>query len=148
MKQKLPVLVVLCAMVVGLSACITAVEDRGYVIEQVTFDKVKPGMSKQDVRKHVGSPSSVSTLGGDYWYFIDVKQEKSAFSYPDIIQKDIIKVLFDDQGKVVSVVHNDENNHRNIEFVKEETPTEGNQVGVIEQLVGNVGRFNADRAAE
>ncbi len=148
MTQKGRNLVVFLTLLVCASGCVKAVEDRGFVIDKADFDKLSKGMTKDDVRRKVGSPSSISDLGGDIWYYIGVKQEKSAFSSPDIIKKSIVKIAFDDKGNMIEVTTNSETDQREIDFAKDETPTEGNKVGVLEQLLGNVGRFNAPKEAE
>jgi outer membrane protein assembly factor BamE (lipoprotein component of BamABCDE complex) len=47
----------------------------GYVVDAQTLAQVKPGMSKENTLKVMGTPSTTSTVGGDAWYYISQKTE-------------------------------------------------------------------------
>lgn len=140
-RFSLHTLATIIVLAVGLSGC-KSIEERGYVIDEEKLVEIEVGKTKDQVRRIMGSPSSISSLGSEIWYYIGVKQEKSAFSQPDIVGKQIIAVHFDGNGAVSEVVSNDDTDQRDIQFAEDITPTEGHKIGVIEQLIGNVGRFN------
>ncbi len=129
-----------------LTSCVTTEEERGYVTKFADFSKISTGIStKDDVRRIAGSPSSISTFGEERWYYIGMNLEKTAFSTPSIKTQDIYIVAFNKTGIVRAIGRNSGSNRRDIAISKEQTRTEGNSMGVVEQLLGNLGRFNANK---
>ena len=51
-------------------------------------------------------------------------------------------IEFDEQGTVSRIDRHDLNGAREIDLVDRETPTSGNELSVLEQFLGNIGRFN------
>ena len=51
-------------------------------------------------------------------------------------------IEFDEQGTVSRIDRHDLNGAREIDLVDRETPTSGNEMSVLEQFLGNIGRFN------
>ena len=78
----------------------------GYQLDPAVLSDVKPGQSAEQVLVTMGSPSTTSTVGGDAWYYIQQKTERSiAFMKPTITDRRIFAVYFD-KGKKVSRIAN------------------------------------------
>ncbi len=135
--------VTLCAAL-GLSACGPKVETNGYVKHEDIKTLITPGKStKDDVQKALGSPSSQSTFGNDSWYYITDKKESYAFLKYNTVEQDVVRIEFDESGRVTQVEDYDKSKSEDIQIVKRETATEGHTLGFFEQMLGNIGRFNA-----
>lgn len=136
--------------ILALSACnsITQVDKRGYVESKPIGDRLVVGTSTQaDVRNLLGSPSTVSDFPPQTWYYVSRQQETVAFLAPEITQQKVARIEFDDAGKVSKIDNFGMKDMREMQYVARKTPTEGRSFGIMEQLLGNLGRFNTPRDA-
>jgi len=131
-------------IVVGTtSACAPRVDTRGNAVLMEDVAAVEPGVFTRDhVLSKLGSPSSTANFGDDVWYYISERTETLAFLAPKVIQRQVIAVVFDQHGVVKSVDVYDKENAENVEPVDRVTPTAGNSMGMIDQFLSNLGRFN------
>lgn len=127
-----------------LAACVPPrVDNRGHIGIEDKLKSVTPGTStQQDVMDLLGSPSTKSNFGETAWYYVSARKESVAFLEPEIKDQHVTRILFDASGTVDSVKEYSLKDQQNIEITQEITPTEGQQLGVWEQLLGNFGRFN------
>jgi len=130
--------------VFALLGCGPKVETNGYVKREEIKSLITPGKSTRDeVQTTLGSPSAQSTFGNDSWYYITDRKEAYAFMKYDIVEQNVTRIDFDENGLVTSVDDYDKSNSEDIQLVKRETATEGHTLGFFEQMLGNIGRFNA-----
>ena len=144
-KQYVVRLLVIFLVFPMLSACVKVEENRGYVKgASVNVERIKIGVTdKNDVRYLLGSPSSISTFGGEIWYYIGLTMHRASFLKPDVVDQNILIVSFDESGIVEDITQKGAEDRRNIEISEEATPTEGNRLTIMDQLLGNLGRYNA-----
>jgi outer membrane protein assembly factor BamE (lipoprotein component of BamABCDE complex) len=122
---------------------IKRVDDRGYRDADLSIGSIKEGAStREDVMAALGSPSTQSDFGPETWYYVSTVKESEAFFKPTITQQKVLRVQFSDAGVVQKIENYDLSQSKNIQIVDKVTPTEGHKLGVIEQIVGNLGRFN------
>lgn len=146
MKPFQPVTFFLLAGLLAIAACDPKVANRGYVADRVIKEEIVAGRdSKDDVTGLLGSPSSISTYGAETWYYITSRQETVAFFAPEVVSQDVVRITFDGSGIVSSVETYNLSNSEDISISKRVTPTEGHELGFMEQLLGNIGRFNKDK---
>lgn len=125
-----------------LSGC-AVVDNRGHEVEPEFVKQVKIGVSTKDqVRKLLGTPSSVSPFGNKTWYYMYEITERRAFLSPTVISSNITRVEFDDKNIVTCIDVVTENDRELIKHVGREESTAGHTFGVLEQIFGNFGRFN------
>ena len=137
----------LCVIVLGLAltACSPIKTDQGYRLDPEQLAKIEPGVTNKDsVQKIMGSPSSIATFQteGDAWYYISSKTEHLAFLPKEVTERNIVIVKFDVNDVVAKVTDLDRSAGEEVEIVQRETPTGGRKLGLLEQLFGNLGRFN------
>jgi len=133
----------LCLM--GLGACATREEFRGHKTDPETVELLQPGQQTQDdVRRLLGSPSSISTFNqaNNTWYYIARETEQWAFTAEEMVDQRVVAIDFDGEGKVAGVRRYAMKDGKEVEMVDRVTPTKGKELGFIEQLFGNVGKFN------
>ena len=130
---------------VGLiSACSPNVETRGHLKDADWREHVIPNQSTQeDVLQVLGTPSAKATFGPDTWYYITTKRESVAFLKPEVVDGEVIAITFNENGLVNSVETRGKDNAQSFEIAEKITPTEGHQLTFMEQLLGNLGRFNS-----
>jgi len=131
------------AVTLLLGACAPRVETRGNAVRIEDVANIKIGTyTRNNVFEILGSPSSTSDFGDETWYYISQLTETTAFLAPVIKNRQIIKIKFDDKGIVTYADVVDTEQARIITPAKGETPTAGNSLSFIEQILSNLGRFN------
>ncbi len=140
-SQISPAVLVLC---LTLAACTPTLVVQGYVPDEETLATVQQGVDNKDaVVSKLGSPSSVAAFDDDTWIYISKQTENFAFFEPTVVGQDVVAINFDPEGRVEEVRRYTLEDGRLIDPVTRETPTHGRELGILEQLFGNVGRFTA-----
>ena len=135
---------ILPCMLLLTTSCITKTNSGGYVNDIDFKEEIAIGMTTRDqVAERLGSPSAQSTFGTETWYYISNKQETVAFFESEITDQRITTVEFDPNGVVSGVKHLSRKDALEFDTVSRVTPTEGRSMTIVEQLLGNVGRFNS-----
>ena len=131
------------SLVLASTACSPTIENRGYVPDAEALDRVKPGgQTRTDVAELLGTPSSVAPFSEDTWIYIQRKTSTVAFFEPRVLEQNVVVVDFDDAGIVRDVRRYTLEDGKLIDPVSRTTPAPGKELSFLEQLVGNVGKFN------
>lgn len=94
--------------------------------------------TRDTIQQRYGSPSTTAIFDQTTWYYISAVQERLAFYHPRTTQRSVMVVRFD--GDVVSEVERfGLDRGRVIAYNGNVTPTRGRELGLLEQLLGNVG---------
>lgn len=94
--------------------------------------------TRTTVQARFGSPSTTAVFDQTAWYYISSVQQRIAFYTPETTERSVMVVRFD--GDTVAGVEKfGMERGRIIAYNDEETPTRGRELGIIEQLLGNVG---------
>ncbi|GGF28496.1 SmpA/OmlA family lipoprotein [Aliidongia dinghuensis] len=129
----------------ALAACSPPQELRGNLPDPDGVAQIVPGKStKADVTKLMGSPSNISTFDTGTWYYISRRSVRDALSEPQLVAQTVYVVQFDDNG-VVKTFQQQDNNDTDVAMIPRTTPASGKELSLIEQLLGNFGKFtNSD----
>lgn len=131
-----------------LAACSQEITVRGNMADPDAVATIEPGKTtRSEVAQLLGSPSTVSSFRDRTWYYIGQKQTKFAFLDPNILERSVLVVQFNDQGTVEDTKLFTLDDQEYVEVVDRETPTEGREFGLLEQLLGNIGRFDSADSA-
>jgi outer membrane protein assembly factor BamE (lipoprotein component of BamABCDE complex) len=113
---------------------------QGYVIDDQAVAEVKPGMSAEQVLKILGTPSTVSTVGNQSWYYISQNTNRSfMFDKPVITDQRVLTVLFTKALKVERIANYGQKDGVLFDFNTNATPTGGKDLSVVRQLLRMVG---------
>ena len=147
MKKLNALLPVLLASAI-LMACTPTQTTRGNIVEDFRMTEITPGIStRTNVLKSLGSPTTTSTFDDNVWYYIGQKMEKKGIFDPKVTEEKVVVVAFNEEG-IVDTFEEIENNRLDIPKVRDKTKTGGNDITILEQILGNEGRFNkADEGA-
>jgi outer membrane protein assembly factor BamE (lipoprotein component of BamABCDE complex) len=131
-----------------ISACVKNTELVGYTFKNKNIEQIKVGQTSRNyVNNTLGTPSVTSTYGEDTWYYISAEYETIAFFKPRIKKQQVVAISFDENNKVSDIKEYSEKDANNINISSDLTATEGRNVGIIGELLGNVGRFNSTPGA-
>src|SRR3546814_11471046 len=99
--------------------------------------QIQPGVStRDDVAVILGTPTTVSTFEDNIWYYIGQRTEKSAFWNPEIVDRRVLEVTFDDQGVVRTIQELGMEGGPEVALVDSQTPTSGRKSPFFEQQLG------------
>jgi outer membrane protein assembly factor BamE (lipoprotein component of BamABCDE complex) len=144
-NQPLVSLLVTFTGAAGLAGCAASVEQRGHLPNPEKMSEIHAGTTtKDEVAKILGTPSSVSVFNNDKsWYYISRRTAQTAFFDPDVLDQQVYIVNFDDQGVVKAVDHKVLQDGVEVTPVARATPAPGRELSFLEQLIGNLGKFNS-----
>jgi outer membrane protein assembly factor BamE (lipoprotein component of BamABCDE complex) len=126
-----------------LAACTPTLVVQGYVPDDETLATVQQGVDSKDaVVTKLGSPSSIAAFDDDTWIYINKSTENFAFFEPTVVGQNVVAINFDPEGRVENIRRYTLEDGRLIDPITRKTPTQGRELGILEQLFGNVGRFN------
>jgi outer membrane protein assembly factor BamE (lipoprotein component of BamABCDE complex) len=132
-------------LALGLGACERSLQVHGNMPDPEVIAEIQPGVDdRSGVADKLGSPSTVSTFLDNKWYYIGQKTEQFAFLDPEVLERSILVVSFDDKGVVDDTVLYTLEDGQVVDAVGRQTPTEGRELTIMQQLFGNFGRFPTD----
>ena len=132
-----------CFTAFSLNACTPTQATRGNIVEDFRMAELTPGVStRTNVLKSLGSPTTTAPFDDNVWYYIGQKTEKKGVFDHKVTDEKIVVATFDDEGILQTLDHVD-SERSDIPKVRRKTKTGGNEVTVMEQLLGNIGKFNA-----
>jgi outer membrane protein assembly factor BamE (lipoprotein component of BamABCDE complex) len=133
------------AAAMGLAASLTGclgydgVINRGAIVDQRKAEQVKPGMPAPQVMQILGTPSTTSTIGGDAWYYVSQRVERSmAFMPQNITDQRVLAVYFDKNRKVTRLADYGMEDGKPIDFLSRTTPVAGPDYHLIQALLSKV----------
>lgn len=125
-----------------LSACTPMKATHGNLLGEDRTSQIEVGVStREDVFRTLGSPTTVSPFDNNVWYYMGQKMEKRGIFDKEVKDERIVVVQFDEKN-TVSAFDTMENARLNVPISDSKTPTYGNEVSVIQQMLGNLGKFN------
>lgn len=139
--RALGVLLIGCA----LAGCAPRTSTHGDPLVLQRVDSIVKGVhSREDVYALLGSPSTSAVFGDETWYYISTQTETIAFLPREETDRQVIAVQFDQRGIVQSVENFGKERGQDVAFVNRETPTFGTDMSLLQQFLGNLGRFNKE----
>ena len=140
--RTIVVLATMLAAAVALSACAPRLTVRGNLPREAQLAKIVIGkQTREEVAAILGSPSAQGTFDDRIWYYISRKTKKIAFLDEQVVDQQIVAVYFTDKDIVQAIQRYDANDLRQIGMIERQTPTVGKELSILEQLIGNLGRF-------
>ncbi|EKV31310.1 Outer membrane lipoprotein OmlA [Caenispirillum salinarum AK4] len=129
----------------GLAACAADVNPRGNEPAAEVLSQIEPGTHTQaQVRSMLGSPSTTSTFGDETWYYISAKTTQWAYRSTQELDRQVVAISFAPNGVVKDIQTMDKSAGREVDIVDRETPTPGKDETILQQMLGNLGRFKKE----
>ena len=131
------------SLAVVMTACTPTVKLHGYRLDRQLLTEVVPGeTSKEEVLRVMGSPSSIGTFDDNDWYYVSQTTEQESFYQSEITAQDVVVIAFDERGIVNRIDQRTLDDAVDVVPSSDETRTLGKALSLVEQLVGNIGRFS------
>lgn len=128
------------------AACTERIDQRGNKPDEDQVVQINPGVDDRNrVAELLGYPSTVSLFSDKTWYYISKRTKTVAFWDPTVLEQEVLQIRFDDKGIVQDMRVYSEKDGRQIAYVDRTTPTPGSDLTLMQQLLGNLGKFNTDK---
>ena len=138
-----PASVAVALAATSLASCAPTIDQRGNLPEPDKLAQIHPGTTtREQVTKILGTPSSTGVFDDKNWYYISRRIKQVSFFDPDVLDQQVYIVNFDAAGVVRGVDHKDLKDGQDIEPAPGATPAPGRELTFLEQVLGNIGRFN------
>jgi outer membrane protein assembly factor BamE (lipoprotein component of BamABCDE complex) len=119
-----------------LIACSPTIDQRGYLPDPQAVASIKPATDTQtSVEARLGSPSTAASFGSPVWYYISSTEKQVAFFTPTVLNRQVLAVYFDKDGKVTGLKHFGLKDGHVITFETRETPARGRELTFLQQLL-------------
>ena len=141
-KKNLLLTSALAAGMFAIAACTPTVAQRGNMVEDYQMEKVITGIhTRTDVLRLLGSPTTQAPFDENVWYYLGQTTEKRGILDPEVTEERVVVVAFDADG-IVQTVQEVDSGRLDIPIERSKTPTHGNDMTIMQQLLGNLGKFN------
>ena len=132
------VLVVACL----LTSCAQPIEIHGNRISLRSIEAIEPGKTTEEqVLEQLGKPVITQDYGSKIWIYVKSKSQKTVLSGRNFLDRTVVRVSFNKKGIATSVDIIPYDKELNPEISTRKTPTAGQEITVLQQLIGNFGRF-------
>ncbi|MEN2494247.1 MAG: Outer membrane protein assembly factor BamE [Hyphomicrobiaceae bacterium hypho_1] len=135
----------LCSLIFFMTGCgqsFYQITEHGHQFRATDVKLVKKGMSQDNVRMLLGTPTVVSRFQkGQAYYYISSTARQVAFFDPQEIDRKIFAIYFNNNGSVGRVANYGFKDGRIFDFVTRTTPAaNNNEEGLLSQMFKNLGK--------
>ena len=128
----------------GLLACAPVIDNRGYVFDESLLPQLVVGTtSEADIINIMGSPSTVSTLNDGAYYYISSRFITEAYRAPRETERRVLAIFFDEDKKIRDLGFYTLEDGNVVTIVERTTETQGRELTFLQQIFGNLGRFES-----
>lgn len=126
-------------IVLSTAACAPVLQSHGYAPPNVELDRITVGQdTKQTVGRALGRPGDTGILTDDAWYYVASNTETYLYRAKEVVDRRIVAIQFDEQDVVRDISVYGIEDGRAVRLVSRTTETFGNELSVIQQVLGNV----------
>jgi outer membrane protein assembly factor BamE (lipoprotein component of BamABCDE complex) len=130
--------IVIAALLVA--GCSTTVTKHGHLFQENDTQQVAPGMSQDQVRGALGSPTTTATVGGgSAFYYIGSTQSQNGFMSPVETDRKVFAVYFNPQGSVDRSAQYGLKDGKVFNYSSNQTPTHARDESILKALFRNLG---------
>ncbi len=132
--------IILCA------GCTPMSDLHGNFVDPFLINQLQVGStSKSRVKDILGAPSSTSTFNDDIWFYIGQRTNQYAFLKPRVVAHKVVALSFDQQNTLDAIAVRGLDEYTPISPINRATPSAGKKLSILEQLIGNVGKYNTNK---
>jgi outer membrane protein assembly factor BamE (lipoprotein component of BamABCDE complex) len=125
---------------VAMSACAETVTKHGHLFQENDLQQVSAGMSQEQVKTSLGTPTTTAPVGGGHaYYYISSTESQSVFFASKEKDRKVVAVYFGPGGAVDRVAQYGLKDGKVFDYVKNETPVHAKDEGILKALFRNLG---------
>ncbi|MFA5901310.1 MAG: outer membrane protein assembly factor BamE [Hyphomicrobium sp.] len=129
------------AVALALAACDANVIKHGVQFHEGDLQQIQPGMTQEQVRLNLGTPSTTAVVGtSQAYYYISSTATQTSFMLPTEQDRQVVAVYFSQAGTVERIANYGMKDGHVFDYVSKTTPAPGGKdVGIVQQLFRNLG---------
>lgn len=136
-------LVIAIGLSLVVSACSATYRNYGYVPPQEDLDQIAVGVdTRASVEETLGSGGASSVLEEDALYFVRSRVRSFAMFEPEVIERDVVAVSFDNSGVVQNIETFGLERGQVVRLSRRVTDSSVANKSFFQQLFGNIGGFS------
>jgi outer membrane protein assembly factor BamE (lipoprotein component of BamABCDE complex) len=141
----LPCFALLAGLFLGGCSFFEAKEQfRGNHVDADQLKELVPGTStRADVTALIGSPTAKATFDDNTWLYVAEITRPRIARTEGVLSQNVVVMSFNDQGVLQDVKQLNQDDSVPVSIVARQTPSPGTEASFLQQLLGNIGRFNA-----
>ena len=117
---------------------------RGNKVDKDQLQELTPGTStRADVAALIGSPTIKAPFDDNTWIYISETTQSQVGRMPAVLDQNVLVLNFDDAGVLRQIEAKTKEDGLPVNVVSRTTPSPGTEASFLQQLFGNIGRFNA-----
>lgn len=130
------------AVSLAVAGCSEQITKHGHIFHDSDLLQVQNGMTQDQVRMVMGTPTTTTTSGtGNVYYYISSTTAQTAFFKPAEKDRQVAAVYFDPNGGVERVANYGLKDGKIFDFITATTPAPGGKDdGLLKQLFRNLGQ--------
>jgi outer membrane protein assembly factor BamE (lipoprotein component of BamABCDE complex) len=128
----------LACVLLALAGCggFTETLQRGYVAQEGTLEQIPVGATQEQVLIVLGTPSTVSTVSGQTFYYISQTSQRAAAFLPyEVKDQRVIAVYFDKDRRVQRLANYGLKDGKVFDFMSQTTSTGGRDVEYLRNVL-------------
>jgi outer membrane protein assembly factor BamE (lipoprotein component of BamABCDE complex) len=134
-----------CAAIFA-GGCSPVVRNHGYAPPVEELADLQVGLdTRASVQSKIGRPAGTGVFTDDGWYYVSSKVEHLTYHAPEVVDRRVVAVLFDENDILAAVNEYGLEDGRVVDLEAKTTPTYGRQLTILEQAFGNIGVITEDQ---
>ncbi len=129
-----------------VSSCSPTRQIHGYVPPAADVARLTPGVDTvATVEEALGLPTSTGLLRDTAWFYVQSVFENYTYNPARVVDRTVLVVNFDPNGVMTDIDTYGIEDGRIVNLTTRTTETGGRQLGVLEQLFGNILNVDAEQ---
>lgn len=143
LKHQIIRAVVLIGLPLLIAGCSATFRNHGYAPTDAELQEIIVGVdSRATVEDVIGRPSTSGVLTDRAFYYLSDRRRNFAFFTPEVIDRQLVAVSFDDDGIVANIERFTLEDGRVVPLSRRVTDSAVQNTTFLRQLLGNIGRFD------
>ena len=145
---RLAAVLAVCLTAAGCSVILPPPQIRGNKVEPELLKQLVTGIStKADVSALIGSPTQKVTFDDNTWLYISEVTRPRLGRTLGVLDQTVVVMNFDDRNILTGVKTVTQDDGVDVNVAERTTPSPGTEASFMQQLLGNIGKFNAGGAS-
>ncbi len=118
-------------------------QPRGQQVDPADMAQLTPGTStRKDVTALFGTPTLTASFDPNTWIYVSQVTRPVIAGTQTVLRQRVYALSFDDAGVLRGIKVKDKADALPVQVVARSTPSPGSHASFLQQLIGNIGRFN------
>ena len=130
-------LLLVLMILISFVSCNEKILYSGKILDEENYDYAKL-KNKEEVINKLGNPNFIDPIEKKYYYYSEKKYVKNFFKQKTS-NRIMIVFIFNENETIKLVSHYDLNDEKDIQYIKDKTPNELIERGLIKKIFGGIG---------